>query len=254
MFPWFQYTVIYLGPIPIRVWGLFVAAGMLVALTIIYRRGRRLGMNGEHLLDHALWMIVLGIIFARLFHVFFYEPAYFLAQPAEMVKIWHGGLSSYGGFLGAVLGFLWYAKRRGVGKTSWIKIADLMSFAALFGWIVGRLGCVMIHDHLGRPCNCWLAIQTPDGPRLEMSILEILGLLPLAAVFVIARQQKKPDGWFLGVMLVYYGLLRFTLDFYRAVDLPNSDARYLGLTPAQYFSIIMAGFGISLLLKIRQKT
>ncbi len=124
-----------------------------------------------------------------------------------------------------------------------------MAFVALYGWMIGRIGCVMIHDHMGKPCDCWIAIRSPDGPRLEMSILEIVGLLPLAIIFFVSRKKKNPDGWYLGLVLIYYGSLRFILDFFRATDLANADTRYLGLTPAQYFSIVMAALGGYLVTK-----
>lgn len=239
MIPWFQEIVWHIGPIPIQVWGFFVALGMILSLAILRSRARAFDLTVEPILDLAFKMIFFGIIFARLFHVFFYEPAFFLAHPLEIFQIWHGGLSSFGGLFGAGVAFflLW---KKGNSPVSILKRADLFSFAALFGWIVGRIGCVMIHDHLGKPCDCFLAIQTPDGiPRLEMSILEIIGLLPLAILFFLFRKRIQKEGWFTAILLGYYGFLRFVLDFWRATDIPGADQRYLGLTPAQYASIVI---------------
>lgn len=239
MIPWFQETVWYIGPIPIQVWGFFVALGMLLALLILRRRAHSLKIQPELVLDLAFTMIVSGLMFARLFHVFFYEPAFYAAHPLEIVKIWHGGLSSFGGLFGAVLAFVLFWKKKKL-PSEVLRVADLLSFAALFGWMLGRVGCVMIHDHLGKPCDCWFAIQTPDGTeRLEMSMLEIAGLLPLALLFFLARKKPKPDGWFTFVLLGYYSTIRFVLDFWRATDIPGADTRSLGLTPAQYASIVI---------------
>lgn len=239
MFPWFQYTTIYLGPIPIQVWGFWVALGMVIALWIISKRAKTKGEKVEEIMDIAIWAIVGGLIFARLFHVLFYEPTFYLAHPLDVFKVWHGGLSSFGGLFGAVLGVWASVKRRRVDYARLSRINDILAFAAVYGWMVGRLGCVMIHDHMGRPCNCFLAIQSPDGSRLEMAILEILGMIPLAIWFFVVRKKKQPDGWFLAVLFVYYGVLRFVLDFFRATDIVGADVRYFGLTPAQYGSIVL---------------
>src|SRR3989344_8225240 len=241
LIPWFQYTVIHLGPIPIRVWGLFVALGMALALWIIWRRSRRLGLNPELISNLAVWSIIGGLIGARLFHVLFYEPAFYLQQPLEVFKIWRGGLSSFGGLTGALVAFWLWARRNKIFVERWLPIADQLSFAAVYGWLVGRLGCVMIHDHPGRPSNFWLAIRWPDGtPRLDLALLEIIAMMPLAIWFYVKNKKTKnyspgggggrggvSEGWYLNVLFIYYGTLRFILDFFRATDLPGADARYL---------------------------
>jgi phosphatidylglycerol:prolipoprotein diacylglycerol transferase len=249
MIPWFQYTVWQLGPIPIQVWGFFVALGMVLSIIILWKRAPRVMLDRELLIDQSVWMIFFGVVVARLFHIIFYEPAFFLANPLEIFKIWHGGMSSFGGLLGAVAAFFYFAKRKNITKSELWKRAELLSYSALFGWIVGRLGCVMIHDHMGRPCDCFLAIDSPDGPRLEMAIFEIIGLLPLAILFYLKRNKRVSERWFTATLFIYYGVLRFILDFFRATDIAAADARYLGLTPAQYFGILLVGTGIFFLYK-----
>ena len=76
-----------------------------------------------------------------------------------------------------------------------------------------------------------------------MAILEILGLIPLAIIFFVLRDRKKPAGWHTSILFIYYGVLRFILDFWRATDIVGSDVRYLGLTPAQYFAILLVFVG-----------
>lgn len=244
MIPWFRLEVWYIGPIPIRVWGLFVALGMLLALAILWHRGKGGELKKEMLVDQALWMIIGGLIGSRLFHVFFYEPGFYFRHPFDILKIWHGGLSSFGGIAGAVVGFFAFVKAKNIARAAWLRIADIISYAAVFGWLVGRMGCVMIHDHLGVPCNCFLDIQTPQGTKLEMSMLEITLLLPLAIVFFLQRKTSRPEGWHTAVLFIYYGALRFILDFFR-----TGDTRYLWLTPAQFFSIFLALCGIMLIKK-----
>ncbi len=252
MLPWFEFTTISLGPIPLQVWGFWVALGVVIGTVILARRLGRLGVPKELPLDLALAITIGGFIGARVFHIVFYEPHFFLAHPSEILKIWHGGLSSYGGFVGAAAAFFWFARKQKFEavrrRLSMVGLFDELSFAALFAWMIGRVGCVMIHDHLGIHSNCPLAFAKPDGPRLDMAFLEILGLIPLVVFFLWSRKRRLPQGLLSGVLFVYYGALRFILDFFRATDIASPDARYWSLTPAQYFSILMLMLGTKILI------
>lgn len=252
MIPWFEWKTITLGPLTLQVWGLFVALGMTLAIGIIYKRSKKLGLNPDTMFNLGFWMILFGILFARIFHIVFYEPAFYFSYPSEILKIWHGGMSSFGGMFGAGVCFLGYIKKYHLQEKVWA-VADLMSFGAVFGWIVGRIGCFMIHDHLGAHSNCPLALQTPDGPRLEMAFLEIVGMIPLAFLFYFSRNKKRGEGWYMAVLFLYYGVLRFILDFLRARDIVGADARFLGLTPGQYFAIVLVLWGGFLLKKSLKK-
>lgn len=244
MIPWFQFTTVSIGPLQLQVWGFFVALGMSIALLILYREAKKQFMDAELLLNIAFKIILYGILFARLFHVVFYEPSYFLSNPFEIIAIWHGGLSSFGGLFGAGVALWIFYKKAKIKKEEFSVYLNLLAYASLFGWIVGRIGCFVIHDHLGAPCNSFFAIDSPSGKRLDMALLEIVFLLPLTIVFIILK-KKNIQYLFAPLLFVYYGVLRFTLDFWRAdVSFTTGDARYFGLTPAQYFAIILILGGI----------
>ncbi len=82
-----------------------------------------------------------------------------------------------------------------------------------------------------------------------MAFLEILFLLPLAIVFIVLR-KKKIQHLFAPLLFIYYGVLRFILDFWRAdPSLTTGDVRYFGLTPAQYFAMVLVVFGGYILRK-----
>lgn len=253
MIPWFQFQTWYLGPVPIRVWGFFVALGIGTSLYVIYKRSGKMSAPSQALVDHAFYTVLFGLLGARIFHIIFYEPNFYFNYPIEILKIWHGGLSSYGGFLGAIIGFLWYAKRKKIPRSYWLKYGDILAYASVVGWMIARVGCFMIHDHLGKPCDCFLAIQTPTGPRLEMAFLEILSLIPLALYIYLGRNKQRPHGWYIAIISMYYGTARFILDFWRATDIPGADVRYFGLTPAQYFSVFMLVTGVWLYTRMYKK-
>ncbi len=253
MIPWFQFTTVHLGPVPIQVWGFFVALGMGIGLFLLKKEAKKRGWNVEEIFDIAFWILIGGIIGGRVAHILFYDLGHYIAQPIDVIKVWEGGMSSFGGMAGAVLGFLYMMKKKKKSKETMLQYADVFVWAGVYGWIVGRIGCLMIHDHLGKPCDCFLSIQTPTGPRLEMALLEILGLIPLAGYLFLTRKRVRKAGESLGIVILYYGVLRFILDFFRATDLAGSDARYFGLTPAQYFAILFVMSGASLLYKRKGK-
>lgn len=242
-FPYFSWTTIELGPLTIQVWGMFVALGILLSMYIIHQRAKRMGLDANLMLDMALWVVVFGFVGARLVHVFLYEPSFYLSNPGQSIAVWNGGLSSFGGFIGAFAGFFLFVKKRMLSKDKLMEMAEQLAFASLFGWMVSRVGCAAIHDHWGIPCNCPFAIKTPDGPRLDMAVLEIIFLIPLAIIFFLWRKAQKPAGFFLSILAIYYGILRFFLDFLRATDIAGADVRYFGLTPGQYFAIFFIIWG-----------
>jgi phosphatidylglycerol---prolipoprotein diacylglyceryl transferase len=255
MLSYFEFTTVYIGPIPIQVWGFWVALGIAAGTWMLVRAVRPYNVPADRVLDVAMYILVGAFVGARLTHVFFYEPLFFWTHPVEIIKIWHGGLSSFGGFFGALIGFLLYRKRQGFGwlkkKVTVLRFADFGSLALLVGWVIGRIGCVMIHDHPGVLCDCTLAFDGPDGGRLDMAFIEILALLPLLVFFVFTRKKARAGTHF-SILLIYYGALRFVLDFYRATDVVYADTRYLGLTPAQYFSIVMAVVGVAMYSRSRK--
>lgn len=253
MIPYYQWSTIHLGPITIQVWGLLVALGMGLSLLILWKRAKKYNFDPEQLLDISIYLIILGLIFARVFHIIFYEPEFYFYNPWEILKVWRGGLSSFGGFFGAVLGFFLFIKRKKVAKKSLLSIADQICFAGIYGWIIARVGCSFIHDHLGKLSDGFLAVDFPGGSRLDMAIIEIIFLIPLAVVFFLLGNKKLFNGFYLSIFLVYYGILRFILDFWRATDIVHADVRYLSLTPGQYFGIVVTLIGIFLIWKKKLK-
>jgi len=245
--PWIEWTTYHIGPITLQVWGTFVALGILLSCVIIKKCSLQFGVRSEQMLDMVIWLLVGGFIGARLGHVFLYEPTYYLSHPVDMIKVWEGGLSSFGGFVGAGVSFYLFAKKKNLQKVVWKKVSDLLLFSGLYGWMVARVGCFLIHDHPGTLSHSLLAMKNPSGSRFDMAFLEIIGLLPLAVWAFISRHKKLADGQMTAVIFVYYGILRFILDFFRAID-----SRYLGLTPGQYFAMVMVVLGLVLLIKTRK--
>lgn len=242
MIPYFELTTIPLGPIRIQVWGLFVALGILVALVVGMMEVRRRGLKSGVFLDLAAWLVLTGIVGGRLVYAA-YEPTAFARQPLAILRLWDGGMSIFGGFFGAGLAAAIFAWRRRLAIWPYLEAA---AFALPLGCAIGRLGCFLIHDHPGVASSVWFAVAYPGGPRLDHGLLLACLNLAIFGLFLIWRALGRQVSW-LAAYLLLYGTARFVLDFWRAWDLPQSDVRWSGLTPAQYGSLILVLGGLALI-------
>ena len=244
MIPYFEVQNFHLGSITIQTWGLMVALGFLFGAFASVWLAKKRGLEPKIVWDSLTWIIVGALIGARLIHVIFYEPAYFAGNPLEIIAIWNGGLSSVGGFIGALIGGITVLKRKGVNM--W-RYADVMVFGLPLGLFIGRIGCFLKHLHPGTPTDFFPGVRYPDGiVRHDLGLYLSLNGLLLFLVFLIMFKRGISEKVFIMTFLLWYGTSRFALDFLRAYDGPIVDARYLGLTPAQYVSIMMIFAGLYL--------
>ncbi len=251
MIPFFQINYFQIGPIAIQMWGAFVAAGIVAATLFMMRLAKKYLLSEEVLLDAEIWMLISAFFFARVFHVVFYNLDYYLQYPSEILKFWHGGLSSTGGFFGALLALYLFIKFRHFKAKEFMPYFDIMAVSLLLGFGIGRLGCFITDMHPGRLTNFFLAEQFPFGTRYNLGLLESLVCFALFAIFVWLFPKLIKKRW--GLVALYsslsYATARFMLDFLRATDLPMSDARYGYLTPAQWgMGVIIIALTLSLLI------
>jgi len=235
---------------PIQPWGFFVASGVLFGIWLATKRTREQGLDPDHFANLAACILLPAFLCARLMHVFGYHWAYYQHHLGEIWRLWEGGMSSYGGFLGAALGGVTYLVRSRMGFWHY---ADIASYGFIPGWTIGRVGCFVIHDHPGKVSDFILAaemrvmpigtLQSVVQARHDLGLYDgiLSGLIWLG--FLYADRRKRFHGFYLGTMCVAYAVPRFFLDFLRASDLSMADTRYVGLTPAQYGSIILLGLG-----------
>ncbi|EKE10838.1 MAG: prolipoprotein diacylglyceryl transferase [uncultured bacterium] len=237
MIPYFALHVLSFGPIQIRVWGLFVAFGFLAGALLAQWFYKKQKLNQEILWNLATVIFVSSFVGARLFHVLFYEPSYFLSSPLEILKIWNGGFSVYGGFAGAFVSGILYLRKK---KLNIHDYAGASIFGLPVGLFIGRIGCFLIHDHPGTATDFFLAVKYPDGVSYHDNglYLSINGLF-LTILFLVMQKLKAPLYMYSSAFMIEYGAVRFFLDFTR-----TADARYLGLTPAQYLSMVLFVTGI----------
>lgn len=242
MIPYFEIPPLHIGPIAVTSFGVLAAAGVALASWLLVREAAREGLDTQPMRDFAPWAVIGGAIGGHLMHVFLYHPEE-LHGPLgalQILKIWDG-LSSTGGVIGgALVAVLWFRAHR----LSLLRYGDVLALAIPPGWAVARLGCFTVHDHPGRLTSFPLAVAFPGGARHDLGLYDAVLLAAIAVVLFALARNRLLRGRLLALLALLYGVGRFALDFLRATDIAYADARYYGLTPAQYVCILLVGFGV----------
>jgi phosphatidylglycerol:prolipoprotein diacylglycerol transferase len=240
--PYFQLREIPVaGGICVTSFGCLVLLGVIAGVAFAQVRARVFGIPPEEIAAASAWTVGLGFPVSHLTEALLYRPSLLEGGGAlGLFGVWNG-LSSFGGLLGALLGLLIHFRR---SKEPWLVHAEILVQALVVGWLFGRLGCTLVHDHLGRTTSFPLAIALPTGPRHDLGFYELLyTALVLLPALAFVNRRPRPPGTTVCVIALLYAPARFLADFLRATDLPGSDPRYGGLTPAQYacFGLLAVG-------------
>ncbi|MEX2154182.1 MAG: prolipoprotein diacylglyceryl transferase family protein [Gemmatimonadaceae bacterium] len=259
--PYFEQPSVSLGPLTVHAFGVIVAASVWIGLVIGKRRFERMALDaalGERL---AWWVVIGGFLGAHLFAVLFYFPDQVTRDPLMLLRIWED-LSSFGGIVGGAFGlwlFLRYRAPRLDVRARWSYV-DVAAYVFPISLMIGRVGCTLAHDHPGTVTSFPLAVslrtaraqdyvervyanagrsaELPDAETLTRLGFHDLGwyeFVYLAVIVVplmlaLSKGSTAPvPGRMLMTFIVLYMPVRFLLDFLRV-----SDARYAGLTPAQW--------------------
>lgn len=217
-----------------------MAAGILLASSIATRESRREGLQTHLIADYAPWGVGAGILAGHWVHLFLYHPEELAKSPWQAFRVWDG-LSSFGGLLGALVAAYFFFRYR---KQRFSDYADVFALAVAPGWAVARLGCFAVHDHPGKLTDFFLAVQFPGGARHDLGLYDAVWLGLLSALLFALRRAGALKGRLLPLLALLYAVARLGFDFLRATDLRYVDARYGGLTPAQYGSLALIAYGL----------
>jgi len=248
MIPYKVYDIIDLGLIEISTWGLFVSLGFLAGILFLFYEAKKKKFDFNILPDLALGVMISAFIGARILYVF-NDFSYFYHNPIDIFKIWEGGLAWYGGLVGAVIFGVLYTK---IKKINFWNITDSVAPALALGEFFGRIGCFMVHDHLGRLTNVPWAINYFGEMRHETAMYSsLLGLFLFIFLLFIRKVRKfQKPGYISSFYMILSGLITFFIYGLRSADLPFSDPFWGPLRPSQYFSLILLILGIIILIKI----
>ena len=218
----------------------------------------------------ATYLVIGVILGGRLGYVLFYNFDYFLNNPEDIMRVWDGGMSFHGGFLGVVIATIWFCRHNGILLMS---VADLIAVATPPGLLLGRVANFINAELWGRPTDLPWGIIFPS--KAAQDCPEVVGLcarhpsqlyeaglegiiLGLIVLLVALMGGFKLRGLITGIFFLGYGASRFVVEFFRQPDAqfvnelnPVGYAyQYLnhGVTMGQALSIPMIIFGILLIL------
>ena len=228
-------VLIQLGPLAIHTYGVMVALGFILGIALAAHRAKQAGIDPQRINDLGIWLIVAGMLGGKLFYILFYWRDFSESLHSRGIAALREGFVFFGGFIGASLTAVWYARRKQLPL--W-KLADALAPSVALGHAFGRIGCFFEGCCYGKACTLPWAVQFPGLPTTvhPTQLYEAAGNFAIAAGLSLFYHRKKFDGqvWWLYVLL--YGALRFTNEFFRG-DYP---VYYLGvLTSAHLIAALL---------------
>jgi len=205
--------------------------------------------------DDLFFYCTLGIILGgRLGYATFYAPELW-AHPAELLKLWNGGMSFHGGLIGTVMAIAWVSWR---GKLNFIRVTDYIAVCVPFGLFFGRLANFVNGELWGRVTEGvpW-AMVFPDGgplPRHPSQLYEaglegLVLMIVLLTLFWKTRARWRP-GLLVGLFTLGYGLARFTVEYFREPDQQLQEfALRTGFSMGQWLTVPMILIGLFFLAR-----
>ncbi|OGQ64225.1 MAG: prolipoprotein diacylglyceryl transferase [Deltaproteobacteria bacterium RIFCSPLOWO2_12_FULL_38_8] len=246
--------------IPIPGYGTMLAIGFSLALYLVVRRAKTEGLDPEHFLNVATYIILAALIGSRLFHVFFEKPSYYFSNPLEIPKVWKGGYTFLGGFIPAAIVLWWYTKKH---KIPILKSMDIFAPYLALGTMFGRLGCFLAGCCHGKICDfvqfpISYVATNPDSFSRPLGIpLYATQLWQASANFLVfliliwMRKRKKFDGQLLAGYLIFYPIGRGVIEIFRGDEVRGFVISNI-LYTSQFLGLFMILGGILLWWRARK--
>jgi phosphatidylglycerol:prolipoprotein diacylglycerol transferase len=246
-------VLVSFGPLAVRWYGLFFASAFLVGYWVMAQIYKREGRDTSTVDAVVVYMGIGTLLGARLGHVLFYDPQYYLAHPLDIVKVWEGGLASHGGAAGILIALLLYTRRP--GRPSYLWLLDRVAIPTAFGGFFIRVGNFFNSEIVGTPTSGWWAVvfdRVDPVPRHPVQLYEALAYLLVFVVLALVYVRKanaERHGLLLGLFFTLVFSARFLLEFVKTPQAAYEAG--LALTVGQMLSIPFILVGIALIVRAR---
>jgi phosphatidylglycerol:prolipoprotein diacylglycerol transferase len=222
------------GPIFVHYYGIILMAGALAGAWLASVEARRKGYDPEIVWDGLVWVMIGGIIGARLWHIFTppqsmvdqgITTAWYLTHPLDMLAVWRGGLGLPGAVIGGMIALYWFCSRN---KLPFLVLTDIAAPGVALGQVIGRWGNFINQELYGSPTSLPWAVKIDPEHRLAgfenvetyhpLFLYESLwSLVNLGILLFLSRRysDRMKDGDLFLVYLVIYPFGRFMLEFLR---------------------------------------
>lgn len=242
-----------IGHLHIRWYSLIVLTAIAVGIWLVAREAARKGFKKEDIYDISMWIVMGGLVGARLFHVLDHLDE-FAGNPIRALYIWEGGLAIWGGVAGGLIVGAILAYRRG---WRFPRLLDAAAPGLVLAQAIGRVACVITGDAMGKPTSgpFGFAYTSPNAmvPQLgvfytPMPVYEIIANLAIFVLLWNMRKKNWPDGLLFLGYLVLYSVERFFLAFTSSYQIMA-----YGLTQSQIVALLSLVVAIPLIIRtIRQ--
>ena len=257
-FPNIDPVAIEFGPFAVKWYGLAYMSGLLLGWLYIRRlistpklwHDNTAPLTLERVDDLLLYITGAVIVGGRLGQVLLYDPSFYFANPAEIIKVWKGGMSFHGALIASGILILLFAKQYKVSARS---VMDLCCAAVPIGIFFGRIANFINSEHWGRVTDAAVGMVFPNGgpePRHPSQLYE--AALEGLVLFVIMRfathhllALKRP-GIVTGIWLIWYAIARATCEFFREPE-PKHILNIGPITAGQVYCLPMLLLGLYML-------
>ncbi|MBW3645553.1 MAG: prolipoprotein diacylglyceryl transferase, partial [Actinobacteria bacterium] len=245
-----------LGPLEISPHGIMIAVGVLVGARFALPGAARRGIGAEQLYDVLTWALVGALIGARVAYVVNHLGDY-TGDLLGILRVWEGGFSLLGGLAGAVVAG--YPKLRSMGIPFW-RFLDAAVPGLALGIAVGRIGDLVIADHLGKRTDFFLGYVCPQvdtgspcvapvGEAVHQTALyDMVGAAAVFALLVVLSRRRRPESLLTLVFGLGYGLVRFVEGFFR-LDVTHGT----GLNGSQWTALVVMVAAAAGLVAVRRR-
>jgi phosphatidylglycerol:prolipoprotein diacylglycerol transferase len=220
-FPQIDPVFLRIGPLQFRWYGLMYVLSFIATYFIIRSEvaRKKLPLSKDDVADLVFYGAMGVVLGGRCGYILFYNLGFYLANPLKLFAVWEGGMSFHGGFLGVMLAFLLYARRK---KIPYLTLIDMAALCAPVGLGLGRIGNFINGELYGRPTDSAWGVVFPgsDGlPRHPSQLYEAFleGLVLFFIVRFVARNTTA-NGLATCAAISGYGLFRFSVEFFRQPD------------------------------------
>ena len=242
-----------IGPLSISPHGVGIAVGFLLGARLMLPAAERKGISADDVYALLTRAAIGAIIGARVAYVVNHAGDY--DHILDIFKVWQGGISLLGGFAGAILLALPEMRKR---RLSFWKVMDAAAPGMALGVIVGRVGDLIVGDHLGKTTSFFLGYKCPPAdvdtasPCLgnvvhQTALYDFLLTILLLACLLWLRRTPRWDGFLILAFATWYGVGRVIEDFLR------EDVRHFGLTGSQWSAIAAVLLSVYV-LAVRRRT
>jgi len=229
-----MYPVIFkIGPVSIYSYGLMLAIGFGLAAYLAQKRAAVEGIKPAVVIDLVFWIIILGILGARLMYIL-ENFDYYSRNIPETVMINKGGLVLYGGLILASLATIIFVKIKSLPL--W-KIADILMPYVALGQAIGRIGCFLNGCCYGKVTSCFLGVKLPGHDFLihPTQLYESAVMLIIFFVLLFIRRVKRYDGQIFLFYILFYSAARYFIEFLRG----DNPVVFAGMTISQSISLLL---------------